>query len=494
MPAVKIAISRLINRVQLVGGTPIQAIGGIITRNGNWINHTFKGNSIFTVIVKGSNTSLNTIKISGVGGGGSGCAAGVGSVFGGGQGGQVIEINYLLNSYPTTYSIQIGDGGTGVTIGNGAHGNSSIFTDTDRGTQVEALGGVGGVPIAGTSNINGANGTRSTLTKKYYGGGGGSGNSLSSTGGIGGIGGGGNGGSTSIIAETGFINSGAGGGGQGSNALIPSGSGAKGEIVISYLSPITIIDTDAELFITNAGITDATEQLAARNIFWNLKQNNFYTGIYALYLYLGSSANSTKFNAVNPVDSDAAYRITWSGGLTHSSTGVLPDGSTGYGNTHFNNNIVSANSMSLWTYSRTNILAASRSTQCDLGTVSGTIGSFLYVGFRANTNDLTTQPTSSTVTRSIGVYSTNRNTFSKATNIQYGALLTISRVSSTPANAEINIFRQGGTATNYSAKEHAIDIIAKGYGNTTSLASDTETIKMETIIEYFVAETNRSVI
>jgi hypothetical protein len=31
----------------------------------------------------------------------------------------------------------------------------------------------------------------------------------------------------------------------------------------------------------------------------------------------------------------AAYQITWSGGLTHSSTGVLPNGTNGWGNMNF---------------------------------------------------------------------------------------------------------------------------------------------------------------
>jgi hypothetical protein len=56
----------------------------------------------------------------------------------------------------------------------------------------------------------------------------------------------------------------------------------------------------------------------------------------ALYPMVGGSAFSHKFNFMNPVDSDAAFRLTFSGTFTHSSMGVKGDGSTGYAETYLN--------------------------------------------------------------------------------------------------------------------------------------------------------------
>jgi hypothetical protein len=43
-----------------------------------------------------------------------------------------------------------------------------------------------------------------------------------------------------------------------------------------------------------------------------------------------------KYNLVNPVDSDAAFRLVFNGGWTHSSNGATPNGTNGYADTKFN--------------------------------------------------------------------------------------------------------------------------------------------------------------
>jgi hypothetical protein len=49
-----------------------------------------------------------------------------------------------------------------------------------------------------------------------------------------------------------------------------------------------------------------------------------------MYPYLGGNAAGNKFNALNPVDSNGAYRLTFVGGWTHSSSGATPNGTNGY--------------------------------------------------------------------------------------------------------------------------------------------------------------------
>jgi hypothetical protein len=54
-----------------------------------------------------------------------------------------------------------------------------------------------------------------------------------------------------------------------------------------------------------------------------------------MYPMLGGNAAGHKFNALNPLDTNGAYRLTFNGGWTHSSSGATPNGTNGYANTYF---------------------------------------------------------------------------------------------------------------------------------------------------------------
>jgi hypothetical protein len=47
-------------------------------------------------------------------------------------------------------------------------------------------------------------------------------------------------------------------------------------------------------------------------------------------------ANQFKYNLVNPLDTDAAFRLVFNGGWTHSSNGATPNGTNGYADTKLN--------------------------------------------------------------------------------------------------------------------------------------------------------------
>lgn len=61
---------------------------------------------------------------------------------------------------------------------------------------------------------------------------------------------------------------------------------------------------------------------------------NLYTKVPILYDLWGGTASLTKYNICDARDLDAAFRLSWNGGVTHSSTGVAFNGTNGYGNTH----------------------------------------------------------------------------------------------------------------------------------------------------------------
>jgi len=92
-------------------------------------------------------------------------------------------------------------------------------------------------------------------------------------------------------------------------------------------------DTDAQAFITAASITDPTQQSAVNQLVVDLKAASIWAKMKAVYPFVGGSATTHKWNLKDPRDLDAAYRLSFAGGWTHSSTGAKPNGTTGYSGT-----------------------------------------------------------------------------------------------------------------------------------------------------------------
>jgi hypothetical protein len=93
------------------------------------------------------------------------------------------------------------------------------------------------------------------------------------------------------------------------------------------------VDPDAQAFITASGITDATQQAAINTLVVDLKGYSIWSKMKALYPMVGGTASTHKFNLKNPLDTDAAFRLVFSGGWTHSSTGATPNGTNAYADT-----------------------------------------------------------------------------------------------------------------------------------------------------------------
>jgi len=88
--------------------------------------------------------------------------------------------------------------------------------------------------------------------------------------------------------------------------------------------------------IVGAGATGLTATItgATVTLFNSLQSNGLYNKIYAMYPMLGGSAASCKFNAVNPTDSDSAFRLTFGGGWVFNTSGATPNGISAYADTH----------------------------------------------------------------------------------------------------------------------------------------------------------------
>jgi len=115
------------------------------------------------------------------------------------------------------------------------------------------------------------------------------------------------------------------------------------------------VDPDAQAFITAAAITDPTQQSAINQLVVDLKGYSIWTKMKAIYPIVGGTASTHKFNLKDPRDLDAAFRLTYAVGWTHSSTGMTPNGAT-YADTKLaTTGNIAQNSASMGVYSRTNI-------------------------------------------------------------------------------------------------------------------------------------------
>ena len=92
-------------------------------------------------------------------------------------------------------------------------------------------------------------------------------------------------------------------------------------------------DPDAVAFLTAAGITDATISLAIDTLVKDIKGYGIWTKMKAIYPFVGGTATTHKFNLKNPADTNAAFRLVFNGGWTHSANGALPNGTNGFANT-----------------------------------------------------------------------------------------------------------------------------------------------------------------
>jgi hypothetical protein len=129
-------------------------------------------------------------------------------------------------------------------------------------------------------------------------------------------------------------------------------------------------DPDAQAFFTASGLTGATNLTAINNLVVALKGYGIWTKMKAIYPIIGGTAALHKWNLKNPLDTDAAFRLTFFGGYTHSSTGMAGNGVNGYGNTFLNPDTVFsvANNVHLSLYSRTSTASGS---DIDMGGYNG---------------------------------------------------------------------------------------------------------------------------
>jgi hypothetical protein len=118
-----------------------------------------------------------------------------------------------------------------------------------------------------------------------------------------------------------------------------------------------VSDADAQAFLNSAEITDLTQANAINTLVTDLKAQGLWTKMKAIYPFVGGTASTHKWNLKDPRDLDAAYRLVFNGGWTHSSTGATPNGTNGYADTKLiPSSVLTTSSAHFSKYNRTNDL------------------------------------------------------------------------------------------------------------------------------------------
>lgn len=147
----------------------------------------------------------------------------------------------------------------------------------------------------------------------------------------------------------------------------------------------TYFDADAQAFFTAAGITDPTQMNAVNQLVLSLKSNSLWTKFIAIYPYVGGTATTHKFNLKNPLDTNAAFRIVWAGGVTHNANGITGNGTNGYGETYIQpSTALNQNNTHIAFYSRTN--SQQNASNAEMGITDGTLNASLRICSRNTSN------------------------------------------------------------------------------------------------------------
>ena len=251
------------------------------------------------------------------------------------------------------------------------------------------------------------------------------------------------------------------------------------------------IDADAQLFITNAAITDRTQQAAIDKLVVDLKGYGIWTKMKALYPFVGGTASQHKFNLRNPLDTDAAFRLVFNGGWTHSSTGALPNGVNGWANTWFKSglNYTSKDNAHYSFYSRTDLAATTVEIGADADTVQQVLHTRHADGKSYFLLNSGTFP-SAVVANSLGFYQANRNTLNTVSGWKNG--IKLNEVSSTSNTNSLTYFSISAynnfvnAPSLYSAKQAAFASFGDGL-------TDTEAANYYTAVQTFQTTLSRNV-
>jgi hypothetical protein len=256
----------------------------------------------------------------------------------------------------------------------------------------------------------------------------------------------------------------------------------------SFLEESTIpYTTRTTAFATATGITDTTILGALNTFDLGLISNGLDTKMKALYPFVGGTATTHQFNFMDARDLNAAFRLTFSGGMTHSSNGVQFGGVNGTADTYLvPSATLGLNSTSAGIYSRTN----NASSIADLSNTDGSSNFYapnMYIRFGGTAYYCVNTSGQGTIANpdSLGFYLTNRIDSAQHKLHKNGALFASeNRPSTSLANGTIVVGRIAGGY--FSDRQYAFMTIGLGL-------TDAEALNLYTLTQAFQTTLGRQV-
>ena len=216
-------------------------------------------------------------------------------------------------------------------------------------------------------------------------------------------------------------------------------------------------------FATATGIVDTTILNALNTFDLGLISNSLDTKMKALYPFVGGTAATHKFNFMNSVDSNSAYRLSFNGGWTHSANGILGNATNTFADTFFIPSVqLTLTSGHYSIYSRTN----SGGTTIDLGVLDGACHQIIT---RLSDEQIYSYASSNVGlslanTDSKGFYVTNRNSSTNTTGFRNGTKVVDGAMTAglPPTSVFIGARNQGGSGVIPAGRQYSFSSIGDG--------------------------------
>lgn len=143
-------------------------------------------------------------------------------------------------------------------------------------------------------------------------------------------------------------------------------------------------DADAQAFIDAVGTLTTPQQTAIDNLVKGLKANGTWSKYYAIYPLVGGTAAAHKWNLKDPRDLDVAFRLTYTGTITHNANGMTGDGDTGFARTYLiPSSVLTLGNIGMNFYCRSNNTKVD-GIPSDMGSESNSSGTALQIRIEDN--------------------------------------------------------------------------------------------------------------
>lgn len=240
------------------------------------------------------------------------------------------------------------------------------------------------------------------------------------------------------------------------------------------------VDPDCTAFLTATGITDPTISGAVCTLVTSLKSQGLWTKLDAIYPFVGGTATTHMYNLRNPANTNAAFRLSFVGGWTHSANGATPNGTNGYADTFYNPSTQTDSTKACFgMYSRT---TSSTGLQV-YGVFTGLNNVRMFNNFSNRNIQIASIGVITYTGVNTGFFLSRRD--STTNNQSYRAGVSLGTTASNTVNLPTFNFYFGATNNNGTADFFSTHQIAFGVLGATTALTNTDAVNLSTIVQTF---------